>query len=255
MSSDEKSSLKYWDERWGKAPGDLSSSWPDNHAIWLERTVLDKYLPEGDWEDKPIVEIGCGNLHVLRSGILSNSRRTVRTYIGIEGSTAVRRVNNKVLQRESRGESLARVFYRDLTGPRALAGIPDGSFLLSKRTLQNIHPDHRAPLIERLRKKFEHGLVIEDMKEFRNNLNIMRSPRLAPLDIPAFNWPLHRSELPIRQGAEYQFVPFMNIYYSITRVWPDCPRDIRERAYQIQEQAIWAEQCNAQIGPVVMFTW
>jgi hypothetical protein len=254
VQDDQKSSIKYWDKRWSTDPHSVRSSWPDGEALALEISALNKYLPRDAWAS-PIVEIGCGNLHVLRSGILTNHTRTVGEYYGIEGSKAVRHTNNGIISGFPPQYPKSKVVYRDLTGSQALKGIPDG-YLLSKRTLQNIHPSYRGKLIERLRAKFKHGTLIEDVWTFRNALDRERNAAgKGNLGVPDFNWPLCWNELLALAGGTFKVIPFMGLYYSVTRNWDNCPFSIREAAGCLQFRALDADELNIPIGPVVMIQW
>src|SRR5262245_31281134 len=112
----EKSSLLYWQERWSKDPWNFATSWADPHARLLELAALKKYLRF----DRPILELGCGNLQIAEDNDLLLSMAKAG-YAGIDGSSAA----IKVAQQRLSPFSSARVVEGDLTSSDVLGNIAE----------------------------------------------------------------------------------------------------------------------------------
>src|SRR5262245_5419559 len=131
---DETSSLPYWDDRWGKAPTDFRTSWPDNNARALELAFIHKAITPVRGR---LVELGCGNLQLLESPDLHFTLSARHSYVGVDGSAVALEAARR---RAAKELPLAEFVQHDLSvGPPPV----EGDFVLSKRTIQNLHPDSR----------------------------------------------------------------------------------------------------------------
>ncbi len=238
----ETSSLPYWNERWGRAPAAFATSWPDEYARALELLYVKRHLPA----EGTVVEIGCGNFQLAEDSAIPAF--LCGRYLGIDGSPVA------VAAAEARGLPGLEFQVKDLTKEL----IPAGSFILSKRFLQNLHPDDQCVML-RQAFAFPHGLLIEDFMAARaatSNLRYMVGR--GPLEIPEFNWPLQSMDKITTTspgGLRLTLVPFMGWFYAITRVFPDLPRSGFDAAFALSQRAILKDEEQPFYGPVIAIRW
>jgi hypothetical protein len=171
-------------------------------------------------------------------------------YRGIEGSSAAASEAVQYLLDKARSHR-AEIIEADLTHPNSewFKGIET---VISKRTLQNLAPEARAPLLKMMAWA-PHGILIEDFLPARSNLDRVRhSMGLPDLPIPAFNWPLYESEIRLLAAKCHAF---LGRYYSITRTIPLCPMGIQAAAYDIAKFEQERGLTPPPYGPVVGLVW
>lgn len=234
-----KSSLDYWDVRWGASPSNFETSWPDDYARHLELEFLVAKLPRTG----KIIEIGCGNFQLAEDPRLVKMLKG--RYLGLDGS--------KVAVEAAQARQIDGLEFGicDLSEPVEL---PDGDIILSKRTIQNLAPDaHRYELLRQLR-KYAHGILIEDCEWARHETDKDRA-RIGrePLAVPEFNWPLRIDEMLASPATRTE--TFMGYFYAITRVFPDLPQAGFIAGHHLSHVAIREGRNQPLRGPVVALTW
>lgn len=237
-----KSSLPYWTERWGAHPSEFDTSWPDAGCRRLELEYVKQVLQRIP-KDRMVLEIGCGNFQLAEDPEIPELLKG--RYLGVDGcAIAVQAASDRRLP----GLHFAQF---DLTSPGLDRLVdPRSTFLLSKRTIQNIEPTARIPLWREI-VKFRGGLLIEDIKAFRDHLDACRhGAGRTPLGVPEFNWPIDMNE-EIWKLPGLQFYAFMGYYYLITRVQPNVPDDIRINALRLSQWALQDMRSQPANGPVV----
>lgn len=246
--SDPRSSLEYWDARWGAAPDKFSTSWPDDHARALELAFIRTQLPP---LHSTILEIGCGNFQLCEDPALALALQG-RKYLGVDGSLEALRA--------ARAQANLHVPHAQFVQHDLTMGPPQGAgdFLLSKRTLQNLTYDARADLWPWIG-SFRHGCLIEDFRPAREATDEYRHGlcNRAPILIPDFNYPLEEAELARLDNLvrDVRIVPFMGYYYSLTRVYPDLAPEGHVAAYKLSLREILRGGAQPMLGPNVALVW
>lgn len=237
------SSLEYWNDRWAKAPSNYASSWPDQYARALELLYLQQHLPKTG----TIVEIGCGAFGLAEDPALAKSLHG--RYIGVDGSpVAIEAARSRFY---SKGLDFRQL---DLTAPGMI--IPGATRILSKRTLQNITPEARGPILKQVL-KFQHGLLIEDCAWAREETNRLRAMLdRGPLAVPDYNYPLQLDELMyVWSSGASPSDAFMGYFYALTRVFPDLPKEGFEVGFALSQRAILLGEPQPLFGPVIAIRW
>lgn len=233
----ESSSLPYWNDRWAKAPMDFASSWPDRYARGLETTYLYTALPRAG----TVLEIGCGNFQLAEEPRLLSF--LCGRYVGVDGSPPALEAARR------RAGPGFEFLERDLT----TCDLPLADFILSKRTLQNIHPDARGLLLKKVL-SYPHGVLIEDCSWARWETDRLRAALdRKSLAIPEYNYPLVFQEVVGSRSLTSD--PFMGYFYAITRVFPDLPKEGFEAGFCLSHRAILAGERQPFFGPVIALRW
>lgn len=237
------SSLPYWNERWGSDPVNFATSWPDAGCRNLELLYVKEVLRRIP-KDRMVLEIGCGNFQLAEDPEIPELLKG--RYLGVDGSA--------IAVQAAAARRLPGLHFTqyDLTVPGLCRLVdPSCTFLLSKRTLQNIHPESRVNLWREIA-QFRGGLLIEDVVPFRDHLNSYRLSHggQRPLSIPDFNFPIDLRE-EIWTLPRASFYAFMGYYYQITRVQRNVPDDIRACALRLSQWAIQTMRPQPANGPVV----
>lgn len=242
-----RSSLDYWNERWGGAPDKFSTSWPDDHARALELAFIRTQLPP---LHSTILEIGCGNFQLCEDPALALALQG-RRYIGVDGSLEALRA--------ARAQANLHVPHAQFVQHDLTQGPPNGEadFLLSKRTLQNLTYDSRADLWPWIG-SFEHGCLIEDYRPARENTDEQRRCYgRAPILVPDFNYPIEEHELARLDNlvGDVRVVPFMGYFYSISRVYPRLAPGGHAAAAALSLREIERGGWQPSFGPNVAIVW
>lgn len=241
-----KSSLPYWDKRWGAHPSEFETSWPDAGCRMLELQYVKQVLSDLP-KDRMILELGCGNFQLAEDPSIPELLKG--RYMGLDGcAVAVKAAQDRNLP----GLHFAQY---DLTVPGLERFVdPATTFILTKRTIQNIEPAARKPLWSTLG-RFRGGLLIEDFIPFRRRTDDHRYDMgRRPLDIPEFNWPIDLNEnLNLLHGI--QFYAFMGYYYQVTRCQGTVPDAIKVHALRLSQWAIAERRGQPAFGPVVALTY
>ena len=158
----------------------------------------------------------------------------------------------------------AECYQLDLTCNLALSEIQDDlethPVLLTKRTLQNLHPDERAKLWPTILRA-SHAVLIEGTTKALLETNKAKWKETGEENgctPPAFNWYLTYEECVMLWERGAEFYPFMAEYYLETRArrtlrtW-DSP--IHKEAYKIALQDLHKGKFPGMYGPIVAIVW
>lgn len=239
MAADQKG-LDYWEARWlnAKTPGD--GSWDgDEFARRLEQEWIFCYLAA---TAGPILDLGCGAgaLFEGATGAKLYEIALKRGYLGVDGSTA----------------AIARA-QKDLPGltfevcdlsqawPKNAADV-----VISRRFLQNLTQEQRAPLISGIR-TFPYAILLECTIRGLTQTNIIRSAmgHYPALKEPEFNYFLTTEEL-AQLGGRVSWP--LGRYYALTRGILDNRNS--EEAYNISSRLL-ARPLGVPMGLVAGISW
>lgn len=238
-----KSSLEYWEKRWEEEGENFNASWPDTFARVLELKYLLGVLKQTP--RSRIVEIGCGAFGLAEFPKLVEEIAQT-PYFGMDGSDAALTVARK---RFSMG-TFHQMNLADVRQP--LPYWDRGAFLISKRTIQNIHDEESRIRLLKWVSSFTHGVLIEDFLAGRLETDrVRRDMGLPHLEIPEFNVPLNRADLECSGRLESP----LGYYNLVTRAQPDVPEGMRFFAFKLSLEAIAEGRPQPLFGPVVAYVW